>query len=243
MKKFFLGCSGFFYWHWRKRFYPEGLSPNKWLEFYSKKFNSVEINSSFYNFPKTSSLKQWFKKTPEEFVFSVKANKLITHIKRFHHTKRLLNSFYSILENGLNEKLGCVLFQLPPSMHFNSKLLEKICLQLDSNFNNVLEFRHKSWFESMKTFSILENHSIGFCIVSSPKMPEIIKTTSKTAYIRFHGKQSLYASNYSVKELMEWVKKIKKLRVKELFAYFNNDFNAFAPKNCLQLKKLLNQLK
>src|SRR5438552_2755153 len=126
MIKFNIGCSGYYNRHWKGIFYPKKLPQNKWFEFYCQQFNSVELNSTFYKLPSEKGLQTWFNKSPDDFTFSVKAPRLITHFKKFNDCKRLINDFYSACEKGLGHKLGCILFQLPPSIIFNENNLSQI---------------------------------------------------------------------------------------------------------------------
>lgn len=237
--RYYLGCSGYFYFGWEGLFYPKGLDKNKWLEYYTKKFNSVEINSSFYHFPTAETIKGWYARTPKGFVLTIKANRLITHIKKFKDTKKLTGEFYRVC-NFLKEKLGCVLFQLPPSLHYNKEKLREIVGQLDRRYKNIIEFRHESWF-CKEVYSYLGKKRIGFCAVSAPGLPEDCLATTDVFYMRFHGKKKWYMEHYIKKELQIWAKKIKKTcsSVKEAYIYFNNDYNAYAPKNCRELEKYL----
>lgn len=123
--EYYLGCSGFYYDHWRGRFYPEKLAKTKWLQYYSEHFNTLEVNNTFYRYPTEKLLKGWYQKTPENFHFTLKANRAITHTRKFHNTEQLTLNFYN-LAFLLREKLLCVLFQLPPFVHKNMELLEKI---------------------------------------------------------------------------------------------------------------------
>ncbi len=239
MKKH-IGCSGYFYWGWKGKFYPEELKPNQWFQYYSSVFDTVEINSTFYHFPKESTIKKWYKEAPENFIFSVKVNKEITHLRKFKNTKRLINKFYSVVADNLNEKLGTFLFQLPPSFHYSEQNLERIISQLNPNYKNVVEFRHISWWND-KVYKSLEEHNICFCSISSPKLPEDLVKTTDYIYVRFHGKK-WYNYDYSDEELRFWADRIKNSGANECFVYFNNDYNAFAPKNALKLKELLNSL-
>lgn len=232
-----LGCSGWYYGHWERLFYPEGLARNKWLEFYAKKFNTVEVNATFYHFPYPNMVKAWYDRTPKGFKFTLKANRMITHVKKLKDVKKLVDSFYRI-SDLLKEKLGCILWQFPPSLKLNLERLENFCNDLNTKYNNVIEFRHKSWY-CEDVYKLLKKKKIGYCIVSAPRLPEDIQVTSKVAYMRFHGKSRWYAHNYSKKELQEWVKRIKKLKARNVYVYFNNDYNAYAVKNCLELKRLL----
>ncbi|MCD6434011.1 MAG: DUF72 domain-containing protein [Candidatus Diapherotrites archaeon] len=235
--KLFVGCSGWFYWHWKGKFYPSKMKPNKWLEFYAKKFNAVEVNSSFYHWPKEANLKRWAKVVPNEFRFVLKANKQITHIKKLQNVKKLVREFCGIA-SSLGEQLGCVLFQMPPSYKFSEKNLEKLKVIPEGS---AIEFRHSSWFEE-ENFKIVkenlkQNKQI-FCIADAPRFPLLFVKTCRDVYIRFHGRQRWYAYNYSKAELEEVAKAIKKLKTARVFAFFNNDYNAYAPKNALELKKI-----
>ena len=236
--KYHIGCSGYFYWGWKGKFYPEDLKPNQWFKYYSSVFDTVEINSTFYHFPKSSTIKKWYKDSPENFVFSVKVNKTITHLKKFKDTQDLINQFYKVVSENLNEKLGTFLFQLPPSYKYSKNNLQKIINQLNPEFKNVVEFRHKSWWNE-EVYKILKENNICFCSISSPKLPEDLIKTSDFGYVRFHGKEGWYNYDYSDKELKEWAEKIKQAQFKECFIYFNNDYNAYAPKNALTLKEML----
>lgn len=236
----FFGCSGFYYSHWIERFYPSDLPKSKWLEFYSKHFNALEINSSFYHFPKEKTLEGWRNRTPQNFKIVLKANRSITHYKKFSGTKKLVKNFYELAEL-LEEKLGGILFQFPPSLHKDLSFLKKAFNQLDPKKNNFFEFRHKSWFDE-KVYNLCKENGVSFCSVSAPPrysmLEELIQTTDN-AYIRFHGKNKMYRYNYSEKELSEWAEKIKKASPSLLFVFFNNDFEANAIKNCKTLRKML----
>ncbi len=239
MKKYFLGCSGFSYSHWCGAFYPTELPSQKMLDFYSRHFNTVEINSTFYNFPKPQTVARWRESTPNSFIFSLKANKQITHMKKLCNCSVLLEKFFGTASE-LKGKTGCILFQLPPQMKKNISLLHNFAKSLPQDFKNVIEFRHASWFDA-ETFSLLRDLNIGYCIVSAPQLPCIIDATADFAYIRFHGITNWYSYNYSEQDLQYWAAEIKKLgkKCKQVFAYFNNDYNAFAVQNCLRLKELL----
>lgn len=235
-----IGCSGWFYPHWKGKFYPNGLPQSKWFKYYAQKFDTVELNSPFYHFPKISTAKSWYRNSPEGFRYSIKVNKAITHIRKFNKTATLIKDFYK-LGDELKEKLGCFLFQLPPSLKFNEKKLNQIIKQLDPEKDNVLEFRHISWFTPEVREKLMKNGII-FCTISSPELPEELVKTRDSLYVRFHGKKGWYFSNYGFKELEDWAAKIRKARPRKLWAYFNNDFNANAPRNALALKGILTKI-
>jgi uncharacterized protein YecE (DUF72 family) len=235
--EYFLGCSGFYYDHWRGLFYPEKLAKAKWLQYYAEHFSSLEVNNTFYRFPSENMLKGWYEKTPESFRFTLKANRLITHTRKFHKTEQYTARFYG-LAKILREKLLCILFQLPPFVHKNMMLLEKIASQMDPQIVNVLEFRHQSWWDS-EVYDFLRKKGLVFCTVSASQLPETLVKTAPAVYVRFHGKDGWYQHFYPEEELKEWADKIKKQTARRVFCYFNNDVNANAVKNCQTLKQLL----
>ncbi len=213
------------------------MPQSKWFQYYARELDTVELNSPFYHFPKISTAKSWHRSSPENFIYTLKVNRQITHIKKFKNVKRLINDFY-IIGDSLEEKMGYFLFQLPPSLHFNNQKLREIITQLNLEKRNAIEFRHISWFNE-EVYDEFRKNGIVFCIVSSPKLPEDFIKTSDDIYIRYHGKQSWYASKYTLVEIKDWADKIKKSKAESVWAYFNNDANAYAPKNALTLKKLL----
>ncbi|HEU4496869.1 MAG TPA: DUF72 domain-containing protein, partial [Flavobacterium sp.] len=144
--KIHIGCSSFNTKEWSPIFYPENLPRSRWFGFYASHFNTYELNSTFYKFPTLKSLQNWHAKIPDGFIFSVKAPKIITHLKKFAECETEIGSFYKLCSEGLGEKLGAILFQLPPSFNFTSERLDMITRQLDQNYKNVVEFRNESWW-------------------------------------------------------------------------------------------------
>ena len=239
MVKWWIGCSGFHYKHWKERFYPDGLAQNKWFTFYCEHFSTLELNVTFYRFPQLSFLKSWYEKSPAKFCFAVKAPRLITHYKKFSGTEKLIDDFYGTVSEGLKDKLGCVLFQLPPRTSYTSERLQTIINSLDNSFNNVLEFRHESWW-NVEVYNELARHKITFCGMSHPLLPdEIIKNTS-ILYHRMHGVPDLYRSPYKKATLKKIIKEIEAGgMIKEAFVYFNNDIDASAIKNAKEMSELV----
>lgn len=243
-KRFFIGTSGFSYLHWRGNFYPEDLPSSKYLEYLTKIFNSVEINSSFYYLPQEKTFINWQKRTPKNFIFSVKASRFITHRKKLKDCKEPLKLFLK-RARLLKKKLGVILFQFPPNFKKNlkrfkefTKLLLKYTPHQYYGAGYTFEFRHPSWF-CQEIYSLLKNHNFALTISDTPDYPLIEEYTASFAYFRFHGHKRLYTSNYSLKELKTWSQKIKKLKAKEVYIYFDNDAYGYAPKNAQTLKKLL----
>ncbi len=237
-EKFFVGCSGWSYGAWSGKFYPADLKQGEWLAYYARNFNTVEVNMSFYRFPFKNMVKGWYDRTPKGFLFTLKANRMITHVKKLKGTEKLLASFYS-LADLLHEKLACILFQIPPSLTKDKhmKTLEDFLTALSPDHKNVIEFRHKSWF-CREVYDLLSVHKTIFCILSAPDLPSDAVVTGNLAYVRFHGVSSWYDHHYSQEELTGWAKRIKGLKV-DTFAYFNNDVNAYAPQNALELGSIL----
>ncbi len=233
----YLGCSGWFYSHWKGLFYPNNLPTSRWFQYYAKFFNTVELNNTFYNFPKISTAKKWYKNSPKDFVYTLKVNRLVTHAKKFKDSAKLVRDFYKV-GDALKEKMGCFLFQLPPNMKFNEKKLAEIVSQLDPDRKNVVEFRHGSWFRE-EVYEEFRKNNVIFCTVSAPELPDDFVKTASDVYIRFHGRGRWYAGYYGDRELSEWARKIKRSKSENAWAYFNNDANAYAVKDCLRLKKIL----
>jgi uncharacterized protein YecE (DUF72 family) len=239
MIKWNTGCSGFYNKHWKGIFYPETLPQSKWLNFYCEHLNSLELNVTFYRFPTEKLMKSWFDKSPENFKFSVKAPKIITHYKKFRECKNLLNDFYSICEKGLKNKLGCLLFQFPPSIVYSEELLEHIVLELHSGFRNVLEFRHPSWWNK-EVYEVLAKREIIFCSVSHPKLPGDIIVNRHILYLRLHGVPEMFYSRYKHAELEKLVFLLKnKNELNDAYIYFNNTATSAGIENVLEFNKLI----
>lgn len=235
--KTFFGCSGFHYKDWKGKFYPEGLPEKDWLGYYAEKFQSVEINSSFYHIPKKNTLEKWHQSTPGHFRFTMKGSRYITHQKKLNDVAESVKYFYEVVDT-LRGKLGCVLWQLPGNLHLNMDKLKSFCATLSNDYKNVIEFRHISWFTE-EVYEVLAKNDIILCMVSAPgNLPEVLEKTAETAYVRFHGKGEWYNYLYTKKELEGWRNNLKKLNVRRIYAYFNNDWNANAPRNCKELKAI-----
>jgi uncharacterized protein YecE (DUF72 family) len=238
-----IGCSGFHYKEWRGAFYPKEIPVRSWFEYYCKHFDTLELNVTFYRFPVLSSLQNWYHKSPAHFNFAVKVPRLVTHYKKFDGTDELIKDFYGIVREGLRDKLGCILFQLPPDIVFSENLLIRIMNQCDPSFKNVIEFRHSSWWNET-VYKMLTEHKISFCSHSYPGLPDRVIANSALAYYRFHGVPRLYFSSYSKEFLQQIITDIRKSKhVREVFLYFNNTAELSAIKNARYLQKsLLNQV-
>ena len=155
-----IGTSGWHYADWRRIFYPVKLAKSEWLEFYARHFDTVELNNSFYRLPSEAALANWHDSSPPDFTFAVKVSRFITHIKRLKNIEEPLENFVTRAKI-LGEKLGPLLYQLPPNMHRNDELLESFMATLPQGMRHVFEFRHHSWLEE-KVFEILHKYNMGF---------------------------------------------------------------------------------
>ncbi|MES2543389.1 MAG: DUF72 domain-containing protein [Bacteroidota bacterium] len=235
-----IGCSAFYNKEWKTVFYPDELPTKDWFGFYTQQFETFEINATFYRFPTVRVMENWYKKTPENYLLSVKAPKQITHILRFKNVEEIINKFYSNCKNGLKEKLKCVLFQLPPSFKYSPENLSLVIKSLNPEFKNVVEFRHESWWNEEVYLKFSESN-IAFCSVSYPSLPEEIIDTATTLFIRLHGNKKLFYSNYNKSYLEELYKKLKQVPYsKEVYIYFNNTASASGVMNALLLQEIIN---
>ncbi len=239
MKETLIGTSGWNYRHWKGVFYPKNLPQRRWFIYYTEHFNTVEINATFYRRPKPATLTKWYKETPDNFIFSIKANRYITHIKKLRDVGEALHSMYRDTEL-LKEKLGALLFQLPPSLGFSPQYINEFFKQLDTNTKTVMEVRHSS-FLCNEFYELLRKYNIASCVSDTAgKYPMIIEDTADFFYIRLHGSRVLYKSLYSKDELSEWKKIIKSFQ-KGGFVFFDNDFCGNAVINAKQLKEMLSE--
>ena len=234
-----IGTSGWYYEHWRDRFYPEKLSKDEWLKFYAGHFATVELNNSFYRLPSESAFATWYDSSPANFTFAVKVSRFITHIKRLKNTEEAVERFITRAKI-LGEKLGPLLYQLPPNMHRNDEVLESFLSTLPRGMKHVFEFRHQSWLEE-KVFQILHKYNVGFCVFDMPSVSCPLVATANFGYVRFHGSTGLYFSCYSDEELADWAKKLAELTssLEAMYIYFNNDAEAFAVRNAITLRSYL----
>jgi len=237
--RYIVGTSGWHYDHWRDRFYPENLPKSRWLEFYAQHFRAVEVNNSFYRLPSEKAFSNWYDRSPDEFIFAVKASRVITHYRKLRNVEEPLSR---LLDHArmLRHKLGPVLYQLPSSLHRDDSVLEDFLAILPSGVKHVVEFRHQSWYDD-RVFEILRRHQVGYCVVSMPHFESPFAVTASFSYIRFHGSAALYAGSYSHEEIDRWAKRIhdEARNAEQVFAFFNNDAEANAVYNAQELASKL----
>jgi len=241
MKKIYIGTSGFLYEHWGGGvFYPRQLRQKDWLQHYCKYFDNVELNVTFYRLPTAEAFLGWYKKTPKNFTFAVKGSRFITHIKRIKDCKEPLKLFFSRAKN-LKEKLGVVLWQLPPSFKADAKRLEKFLIDLKKyKYRHAFEFRNKTWLCD-EVFKMLKKYNASLCLSDYPGCVIEGPITADFVYVRRHGISSLYGGCYSREMLQQDAANIKKWRRqgKTVFEYFNNDACGYAVRNALELKDIV----
>lgn len=231
----YIGTSGYSYPYWKNRFYPEKLAASKWLQYYATQFNTVELNSSFHRFPKVEHLKKAAGQTPDEFLFSVKANKVITHTRRMKEVGETIDEFTTIVREGLGKKLAYILYQMPPSYSYSEERMDDIVHHLSSGQWNVIEFRHVSWWRE-EVYHRLEAHRIHFCSVSYPGLPEDRIMTGDLLYQRMHGVPELFKSSYPVAVLENLSGQIP--AEGNSFVYFNNTMFEAGYSNARLLQRL-----
>ncbi|HKN12750.1 MAG TPA: DUF72 domain-containing protein [Candidatus Binatus sp.] len=245
MARAYIGTSGWNYRHWRGTFFPEELPTKQWLSFYASRFNSVEINYTFYRLPSKEACEAWYRQTPEKFRFVVKASRYITHIKRLRNVHE---SWHDFLDRVLvlKEKLGPILLQFPSNFRASESNLESVAEFLEyagraDSRRLALEFRDRSCFEK-EMMAVLRKHRAALVISHSSRYPvPEVNATSDFMYFRFHGPKEMFASSYSDAELREWATTMNAFlgRRRDVYAYFNNDAGGHAPRDA---QVLLQQL-
>lgn len=235
--------SGWHYDHWKGPFYPERLAKKDYLRFYSERFDTVEINSSFYRLPGETALENWRSSTPPGFVFSVKASRLITHNKKLKDPGSTLPLFLERIRI-LGEKLGPVLFQLPPAWNLNAGRLREFLEALPKGLRCAFEFRNAGWFTE-EVYSILKGHNAAFCIygLAGVESPRVV--TADFVYVRLHGPSGAYSGSYSDEDILDWAKETAKWLGGglDVYFYFDNDEAGYAVKDALRLKRKVVGLK
>lgn len=240
-----IGTSGWTYASWKGRFYPEDLPSRRHLEFYARVFGTTEVNYSFYHLPRSSTYEKWAAQVPKEFIFALKVSRFITHVKRLADVKEPWQTF---VENArpLGSHLGPILFQFPPSFRCDRVRLASFLKYAQQSVTGkdrlrlVFEFRHESWFTE-EIYGLLQRHHAALCIADSPRYPRRDVVTADFVYVRFHGREQLFASKYTDAELRKEAQGIKRhvRDGRDVYVYFNNDALGNAVQNALRLKQLL----
>jgi uncharacterized protein YecE (DUF72 family) len=238
-----IGTSGWSYNHWENVLYPPGLPPRDRLRYYVGSFGTVELNASFYRWPRAAAFASWRRRLPEGFLLSVKAPRGLTHAKKLYSPEvwieRIANCWHE-----LRDRRAILLVQLPPSMERDDARLDYFLDRLPDWIRVAVEFRHHSW-HTEDVFSLLEHHGAAYCITSGARLPCILRVTAPFVYIRMHGPDHdhLYAGSYSDADLGWWAQRIREWRDSgtEAFVYFNNDGGGNAVRNALTLRGMLDR--
>jgi uncharacterized protein YecE (DUF72 family) len=233
--KYRIGCSGYYYPQWKNKLYPKGVAPKDWLAYYSSIFNTVELNGTFYRTPKLSDLKKYATVTVENFTFSVKMSRFITHIQRLKEKESILE-FQNLVTQGLGDKLQHFLFQMPPSFHFSQENLEKIIQHVPHSPQNVVELRHISWWNDTVKAAFTEAN-ITFCNVDFPGLDSWFINTTPYFYLRLHGSPELFKTPYT-RERLEYFHSLLPAEAMCSTIYFNNTITEAGFQNALQLMNI-----
>ncbi|MGZ8688508.1 MAG: DUF72 domain-containing protein [Gaiellaceae bacterium] len=236
-----IGCSGWNYDHWRHGvFYPERLPARRWLKHYARAFDTVEVNATFYRLPRESAVANWVAESPPDFAFAVKMSRYVTHVKRLRDLAASIDLFYGRIAPLVSSpKLGPVLWQLPGTFRRNDERLAEALAQLPPG-RHCFEFRHESWFVD-EVYELLRRHGVALVIGDTPERPfQAYELTADWTFVRFHHGHRGRGGNYSERELAGWADRIDGWRRSgDVYAYFNNDWHGYAPRNARRLQRLL----
>ena len=236
-----IGCSGWVYRHWRGLFYPEKLAQARWFAFYAQTFDTVELNTSFYHLPRPETFTKWRDQAPAGFRYAVKASRFITHMKKLRDCDEPLDTLLTRARN-LGAALGPILYQLPPSLHFDLERLDAFLTLLPSDLTHVFEFRHKSWYVD-EAAALLDARGASFCAHDMPRLATPRLASGPVAYVRFHGGTGKYVGRYPDEALLSWADWIvaQARGGRDVWCYFNNDIGGHAVHDALTLKGMVGQ--
>ena len=241
MNRIRIGCSGWNYRHWRELFYPKGLPQRRWFDFYAEHFDTVEINNSFYRLPKAETFETWREQAPPGFCYAVKANRFLTQAKKLKDCAEPLARMMAPFR-ALGDRLGPILYQLPPRFRINLERLEEFLELAPRDVTNVFEFRDPSWYTE-ETFALLDRHGASFCVHDMAGSGTERRATGRAAYVRFHGGAGKYWGRYTDTALLSWtdwlVTQAKQGR--SVWCYFNNDIHAHAIDDAQTLRAMVAQ--
>jgi uncharacterized protein YecE (DUF72 family) len=237
-----IGISGWTYPPWRGKFYPPGLPHREELRYVAERMNSVEINGSFYSLQRRSSYQTWAASVPEDFVFAVKGGRFITHMKKLSGIETPLANFFASGVLALDQKLGPILWQLPPNLGFDADRMEAFFAQLPRTVGSAAKIAtnhdQRESFRTREFYGLLRGHKIALVVADNPgQWPIITEITTDLMYVRLHGHDQLYASGYSDRELDEWAAKINSWTERgcDVYVYCDNDAKVRAPYDAMGL--------
>ena len=234
----YVGTSGWQYAHWKRVFYPDRLPQRAWLPYFAERFQTVEVNNTFYNLPETSVFEHWKDNSPPDFIFALKMSRYLTHLKRLHDPAEPVRRFMT-RARALGPKLGPVLIQLPPRFGINLELLEETLRLFDRPVRVAVEFRDQSWYTD-ETRALLERHRAALCLADTPRRKQPAWRTADWGFVRFHEGRGAHAPGYERVVLQRWVSRIAETwpRGAEVFVYFNNDTAGYAIRDAIVFAEL-----
>ncbi|WP_316847172.1 DUF72 domain-containing protein [Pedobacter psychrodurus] len=237
--KIYIGTSGWKYRHWEGTFYPSDLKKKDQLKYFTAHFDTVELNNSFYRQPTLQNFKTWQEQAPANFTYAVKANRYFTHLKKLNVARKEIVEFLDACQ-GLEKKLGPVLFQLPPKWNINTERLERFLEMLPPVYHYTFEFRNPTWYHD-EVFVLLKKYNCAFCIYDLAGHQSPILATANFVYIRLHGPGEKYQGTYSRSDLERWAKMCNNWlnEKKDVYLYFDNDQKGYAAFNAMKIKKMI----
>lgn len=239
--KIYIGTSGWHYKHWKGTFYPADIKAAEQFATYQQFFNTVELNNSFYKLPSTATFTNWRKTTEKNFLFAVKGSRFLTHMKKLNVDREGVKLFFSHVSK-LREKLGPILFQLPPKWKMNVERLDDFIGVIPKTNRYAFEFREHSWYHE-DVYAVLRRHNCAFCIYELEYHLSPLEVTADFIYVRLHGPGNKYQGSYSDAVLTAWAKRCKQWRDKgkDVYVYFDNDQEGFAAFNAITLRKMIDK--
>jgi uncharacterized protein YecE (DUF72 family) len=239
MARAWVGVSGWQYPDFTERFYPKALESSQQLGYYAGQFPTVEINNTFYQLPKESTVRGWYEQVPDGFHFAIKASRYITHMKNLLEPESTLPNFFERV-SILKEKAGPILFQLPPHWRVNLDRLRNFLKYLKQGYRFTFELRNKTWFTE-DVFSLFRENNIAFCIYEINYQQSPLLTTADFLYIRLHGPGRAYNDPYDMEAIGLWANRIEKWvkTGKDVYCYFDNTNRGYAWENAKTLMDLL----
>jgi uncharacterized protein YecE (DUF72 family) len=241
MARLLVGTSGWVYPHWKGTFYPDELNEREWFSYYSRRFDTVEINNSFYRLPSRQAFEKWRLMAPAGFTFTVKASRYITHVKKLREPAESVGRLYANL-SGLKDRCAAVLFQLPPNWGLNIQRLREFLGVLPNSTRAVLELRNESWLTD-EVYALLRDHGVALCFADMPFYPGPRVRTADFSFFRRHGGRGARKPLYTKGEIRKLAGEVERELTdgRDCFVYFNNDFGGYAIRNALELKSMVQE--
>ena len=236
-----IGTSGWEYPHWVGDFYPRDLPRERRLEFYAERFDTVELNNSFYRLPDGDVFERWSGRVPDRFTFAVKASRYLTHVRRLREPAEPIERLWTRARR-LGRRLGPVLYQLPPRWRPNRERLAAFLAAIPTGHPQAIEFRDRRWYGPWLT-EMLDGADVGLCVHDMPGSAPKPEPIGRTVYVRFHGAGERYGGTYSPQLLGAWARRVHEWsQDRPVWAYFNNDIGGHAVRDAERLRSYVARL-